>query len=336
MNLILTDVCNRACPYCFAQSKVSLADREVAGVAAPISLDNYELVLDFLEKSSVPELKLLGGEPTTHPEITRIVERGLARGLVITIFSNGLWSSRVQQLFRQPNTDGVRFLINVNEPARQSGQENARQHRALEIAGERASLGFNIYRSDFDLRFVADLIDRHGLRREVRLGLAHPIVGEINEAPGDAELPVIGARLIAQLRELESRDVLGSFDCGFPLCMFPAAELDALVTCSTGFSAHCGIIIDIGPDLTVWPCFPLSNVHNVRLQDFATLAELRDYYSRQLSGVRAMGSLPECLDCRYLKRNQCAGGCMARTLRSWSGTGDPQILEKLNRTTVAR
>ena len=68
MNLIITDWCNRACPYCFAREKVGLL-----GSDAPtrfLSLPDLEFYLEFLVRSGLRELKLLGGEPTLHPQLS--------------------------------------------------------------------------------------------------------------------------------------------------------------------------------------------------------------------------------------------------------------------------
>ena len=40
--------------------------------------------------------------------------------------------------------------------------------------------GFNIYRTDFDLAFLFQWINTFGLRRNIRLGMAHPILGRSN------------------------------------------------------------------------------------------------------------------------------------------------------------
>jgi hypothetical protein len=60
--------------------------------------------------------------------------------------------------------------------------------------------------------------------------------------------------------------------------MFNESQLGKLYYNNVDFSILCGSIIDIGPDLTVWKCFPLSKMHNVRLTDFETESQLKDYY----------------------------------------------------------
>jgi MoaA/NifB/PqqE/SkfB family radical SAM enzyme len=328
MNLIITDRCNRACPYCFAQEKVRLSGSQVG--MRFLSLADFDYCLEFLLRSRRQDVKLLGGEPTMHPEFARIVQAALARRLKVLTFTNGLWSETVSAYVAQTNTPFFTFLFNVNEPQLQSRWENELHARTLDIAGPRARISFNIYRKDFDFRFVEKLIDRFNLAREVRLGIAHPIAGYDNDYVDEEDLPAVGARLLAQLEELESKDILGNLDCGFPLCMFPQDQLDRLVTClKPGDYSQCRPIMDVGPDLSVWPCFPLANLLNVNLRNFNNDVELAEYYDRKLAALRNIGSMDQCLDCRFRRRGQCCGGCIARTLRHWHREGDRSLMEKL-------
>ena len=327
MNLIITDRCNRSCPYCFAQEKVRLAGG--VGNARVLSFEDFRFCLDFLQRSGSNELKLLGGEPTLHPEFCGMIDEGLARKFEIRVFSNGLWPDEVCHFVEQTPSPSFRFLFNVNEPGGQSAWEVSRQDRCLAAVGGRAMVGFNVYRPDFDLRFVIEIINRFDLRREVRLGLAHPIFGHANEFVEDFDLPALGRRLLSQMEDLEKEDVTVALDCGFPLCMFPEDRLGQLVTgARPGRLSVCQPVLDVGPDLTVWPCFPLSELLNVNLRDYQTRAELAAYYDERLASVRSIGSMDECLDCRFHRRQQCCGGCIARTLRNWEKNGDRSLAEK--------
>jgi MoaA/NifB/PqqE/SkfB family radical SAM enzyme len=297
MNLIITDRCNRACPYCFAQEKVRLSGR--ANRARVLSGADFEACVRFLKRSHERSLKLLGGEPTTHPQFSRFVEEGLRQGLEVTVFTNGLWPADVLAWAEACKADKLSFLFNVNEPGLQSAGETRRQARALRCAGERGMIGFNLYRPGFDIRFVAELIGRFGLKREVRLGAAHPIAGQENAFVADADLPKLGERLLEQLAWLEERNILGALDCGFPLCMFPESRLGSLVKCvKPGPHSVCHPVIDVGPDLSVWPCFPLSAVFNVSLRDFKTRDELARHYEQRLAAVRGVGFLDRWLECK--------------------------------------
>ncbi|MCP4216183.1 MAG: radical SAM protein [bacterium] len=330
MNLIITDVCNRNCAYCFAKSKLNLETETVPVQQKDryISMENFLVYLDFLEKSNDKKLKLLGGEPTLHPLFTQLLDTALERGPEITIFTNGMWNDEVCGYFKKNLSPRVNFVVNINEPRFRTTKEEKMQARSLSIAGERARCGFNIYRKDFDLVFLGEMVEKFSLKRLVRLGLACPIVSKRNEFVGDADLKAVGTRLAGQLRELEKRDILGAFDCGFPFCMFSEEELGTLTIASTGFVSICSYIIDVGPDLTAWPCFPLSTMFNVKLTDFDNADHLKSYYEEKLGSFRQFGSREECMGCKYMKRGQCVGGCMARGIAQWAES-DPTFFKKM-------
>lgn len=332
MNLIITNECNRACPYCFAREKVTLVDDGKGAIQEHISLDEVATYLDFLECSNIKEFKILGGEPTVHPRFSDIVDAGLSHrfNFNVIVFTNGLWPDQVNEFFTEPRTSNVEFVVNVNEPHVQKLWENVAQEKSLHIAGNRARISYNIFQEDFDLLFAADLIEKHNLSRNIRIGLASPIANSGNDYAMQGSLKHIGSRLVEQFRKLEKRDILCGLDCGFPLCMFSKQDLGALTLCSHGFSSQCDIIIDVGPDLTTWPCFPLSQLLNVKLTDYPDADALRSYYRHKLSTLRRLGSRDECLTCKYLRRNQCCGGCLSRTLINWQNTGDKNIIDKIN------
>lgn len=314
MNLLINNTCNRACPYCFARAKVGQARPE----GRQISLEDFELYLDFVVRNGMRRIKLLGGEPALHPEFLEILRRASQRGLDTLVFTNGLWPASIREGLRAiPLAEWkVRFVFNVHEPRLQPAAELALAFESIKIAGGQGACGFTIYREGFDLQFIPDLIDAAGMSRDLRLGLAAPVAGAENLFVEAARFRAIGSRLVEQLERLERRDVLASFDCGFPLCMFPNENLGKLIRSSRKFHSVCGFPVDVGPDLTAWPCFPLSNIANVRLLDFPNAAELRAFYSSRLAHLRRIGALEACAACKYRRREQCCGGCAARALRA--------------------
>ena len=330
MNLIITNICNRNCSYCFAKEK--LAEDGDSGQAF-ISLENVEYCLDFLEKSAIREFKILGGEPSIHPQFCEIVQRGLDRDFKIVVFTNGMWPDSVHAFISQlQDSAWLTCIVNVNEPDTRRAGETERQEATLSMLGERARLSFNIYRENFDLRFVVELVQSTGIKPLLRLGLASPIVGVQNSFVPTAALPALGRRLAGQLRYLEANDVLVTFDCGFPFCMFDERDLDVLTMATqSGFESSCGCAIDVGPDLTAWSCFPFSSALNVDLRDFEDHRELGAFFTEALAPFRRLGTFDECLSCRLFLREQCCGGCMARTIRRIEEDGDPHVVDKVRR-----
>jgi radical SAM protein with 4Fe4S-binding SPASM domain len=105
-------------------------------------------------------------------------------------------------------------------------------------------------------------------------------------------------------------------DCGFPFCMFSAEQVGRLVAARATFHWMCGPIVDIGPDLSVWPCFPLSHLRQRTLYEFPRLAELIDWMKQQIGTERAgcEGIYLECDDCHFRGNQLCGGGCVSYSL----------------------
>lgn len=316
-NLLFTDFCNRTCPYCFAKEK--LGPSETANNT--LAFENLVKVLDFLDASGEKFLNVLGGEPTLHPEFGFFLRYILSRSFSPTIFTNGMISDttlgEIGEVISDfsPLGDSLRFVVNINERYLRSRAEEEMQKRTFAQAGMPIVLGFNIFRSDHELSFLLETIERHGLLREIRMSLAQPIIGKANEFLQLADYPLLRGQLLEFARACDKTGVKIIMDCGFPLCLFKDEDIGRLYRYGVFLSFHCGPSIDIGPDLKAWFCFPLAEAENVLLGDFDNLHELADHFGEVYrEPLRHRGIYKECSTCRYLERGQCLGGCMGHYL----------------------
>ncbi len=80
----VTNSCNLGCPTCYANS----------GKGEPLSLNKISEMLDFFIESEGGEAEILqisGGEPTTHPEIIKIIELARTRNIrYVMLNTNGI------------------------------------------------------------------------------------------------------------------------------------------------------------------------------------------------------------------------------------------------------
>jgi len=312
-NLLMTQKCVRRCPYCFADKYMEGGSGEFLG------WNDFIYVLDFYERNGLRNVSMLGGEPTIHPDIDDMADYALQRGFDVRMFTSGIMGEKTRQRMaavweRHPREGAIHFVVNTNHPSDTPPAELKSQVAFLEAAGRRASLSFNIYKSDFDLGFAFDHVLRYGLTKTIRLGLAHPIASAMSSnlfVPPERYREVADQLLRFQ-PQFEAAGVKPGFDCGFPLCMFDDAQLGALVKLGSTFNWTCGPVIDIGPDLEIWPCFPLTHVRGKSLYDFDTLQEINDYFTREIREKRGgnTGVFVECDDCTHRDRNQCGGGCV--------------------------
>ena len=299
-----------------------------------LTWENFLYVIDFLESSHERHISLLGGEPTLNPHFVDFVAYLIARQFHVSVFTSGIMSTPVLddawKHLRDVAPDQLSFVVNVNQPDISSDKETERLERFLELFGHHSSLGYNIYRPDFDLAVLFDYINRYGTRRHLRIGLAHPIPGEHNRCLASHELKHMAQRLMQFVPNLDQFHITIGFDCGMPLCLFSDEQLGILYRISQGnLHFNCGPAIDIGPDLTVWSCFPLSGFRRRSLYDFNSLQDIRQFYERLHKLVRqeSGGVRLECDTCRHRESGLCEGGCIAHLVDRFHTEAPVRITE---------
>lgn len=326
-NILFTQRCVRSCPYCFAKKHMSDSSPDDT-----ISWENLIYLADFLENSGEKAFSILGGEPTLHPDFLDMVLYLIERRFDVRVFTSGVLSPRLvadmSAAIENLPMQRLSFICNVNNPDQTppgSGELES-VHRFLEAFGERVVPGFNIYHPDFRLDFIFDYINRYGLKRSVRLGLAHPIPGKQNLYVGLDQMEATIGRLFEYAPLFERLRVAPGLDCGFPLCKFTDDQLLWFYRNGGNDSRFgCGPVLDIGPDMSLWQCFPLSGYHKRSVFEFDNLEQMYEYYRNITNNVRMESSGPflNCDTCRYREIGQCAGGCLAHMLNAFQD--EPRI-----------
>jgi len=315
-NILLTSVCNRSCPYCFAQREMASASTDNR-----MSWENLIYIADFLERSGERHVSLLGGEPTLHPEVVDFILYLVARNFVVTVFTNGILSpARLQEFkthFADAEVEQLSFVCNLNDPVLTpaSPGETERINTFLSILGPWVTPGFNIYRTDFTLDFLFECINRYGLRRHLRLGITHPIPGKGNLFIRPLEMRQVCRRLYSYREKFDAFRVKPGLDCGFPICQFSDEELGWLRR--LGLSQFsCSAAIDITPDMNVYHCFPLSNYRRKSLFEFDSMAQIHEHFVRIKDQIKVeiAGIYPECDGCNYQEDGICGGGGLCQVL----------------------
>lgn len=327
-NLLLTEACVRSCPYCFAKQYMDDVKDQTA-----ISKENLIYVADFLEKSGVSHISLLGGEPLIHPDAAGIIKYlAVERHFNVNVFTSGIIPNSKRDTFISTiksfaDDENVKlgFVVNVNEPRFSSKKELELVDIFLSSLGKLCALSFNIYRKDCNMDFLSEYILKYGLRRHVRFGLANPIPGSGNSYLKPEDFVSAKNIFMNALQKMYELEIYPGLDCGFPMCMFTDEELGRLYKYTRdGLMFECGPTIDIGPDLSCWCCFPLSNVSKRSLKDFNDFNELDSFFNdiQKKYRVEVTGIFKECDTCRNYRDGICAGGCLAHVLNNYYEEGD--------------
>jgi MoaA/NifB/PqqE/SkfB family radical SAM enzyme len=78
----ITRNCNLLCDYCFIKSRPG---------DPHVPKQTIFKIAEFMGKCGLMEVRLTGGEPTTHPDLLSIMDKFKEEGIYISLATNGLW-----------------------------------------------------------------------------------------------------------------------------------------------------------------------------------------------------------------------------------------------------
>ena len=79
--LEITEKCQLECVHCYADSG---PNRDHGAM----TVDDWERLVDEIASLGARMVQFIGGEPTLHPDLPRLVDRALGRGLEVEVFTN--------------------------------------------------------------------------------------------------------------------------------------------------------------------------------------------------------------------------------------------------------
>lgn len=305
-NLSITRRCGRECGFCFARLERG------RGAVPDMPRDVFERALDFLRRSGVSDVRLLGGEPTEHPAFAEYAARALDLGFALTVFTGGLVPARALDCLRAIPPDRLRVVLNTAEAGVDPAPWVDARDRLCDALGPRVELGLTCASPGRDPSFLLRLIEAHGLRRRVRLGMAHPTRGGGNDWLRLQAARALGRTLEGFVRAAERAGVEVGFDCGFTPCQFSEEFLTARPAIRDAVGTRCGSVIDLLPEGVAIACYALSEGPRLDLTDDVTREELAAAFDREIEGGLPLGVSRECAFCTHRAEGRCNGGCRAR------------------------
>ncbi|NOH02566.1 MAG: radical SAM protein [Chloroflexi bacterium] len=315
-NLVVSRVCNMNCPYCFAGGFMQ------SGMQADnqgfISRADFSARLDYLKRSGIDSVRLIGGEPTLHPQIRELIEEGRRAGMQILIFTHGILKESLLAYLENLPGEECTLLVNMNTRGKdesRSGEIDKKRRKTLERLGHLAAASFNIHTPNFDLLPVMETLQKAGCRRIIRLGLAHPSLGGQNVHLHPKCYPHAAARIAGFAETARGYGIRFEFDCGFVRCMFSDDELAALKQAGSEVNFQCSPILDVDLNGDACHCFPLADRFSVQMEADSNASDLRDKLIEQTRHYRAAGIYPTCSSCGFKIRGECTGGCLAAAMR---------------------
>lgn len=320
-NIVVSSLCNLSCAFCFARDHLS---KQTNPENQPfISLEDFKDRLDFLERSAIEEVRLIGGEPTLHPEFLELVKTARGRFKKLMLFTHGLLPDSVLHILESIPPDEITILVNTNaywEAAKHKQKEKNGWKTGLTRLAERVTLGYTIASVDFDCDDLIPLLLETGAKKSIRLGLAQPVLGGQNSYLFPRQYPFIGKKVAEFVSRAAAYEIDVEFDCGFVRCMFSPEALEMVTRRAQTTIFRCNPVLDIDLHGQSSHCFPLADRFTESLTPTSLAADLRAAIHEQIRPYRLAGIYKECSSCKFKQTRECTGGCLALTLSSFQNT----------------
>lgn len=335
-NIMMTDVCNLHCPYCFANEFVNKDKNEITEEA-------FQKAVDFIVgDGSHSTVGLIGGEPMVHSRFNDFMRRLILDERVkgIVVYTNGLLMDRFWDVLCHPKTH---LLINCNPPkdigekAFQKLCDNLDVLIREKLCADRLTLGINMYTSNFEYDYLLQLLIKYKFHH-VRVSITVPNMDEDRNVDPHSYFNEMKPRMFEFFHALLRHEIIPNFDCNkIPTCLIQENELAEFspylendfiknhIARSNVISpeVHCGPVIDIRQDLTAVRCFGLSGCTKQDITAYAGIKELENYYLRTIDAFAYNTSYCDrCLDCHLRSVMKCSGGCLAYKIKQINALHD--------------
>ena len=317
MNLSISLQCNQRCSFCFAEPLMKAA--QMNGVPPFMTEEVFQRGLAIALDSQEKQVRFLGGEPTLHPSFVRWVEDSVSRGLNVVLFSNGKLSDAILDVLSSYSPESLCLILNTGVGGVFPKKPPASVAQTFETLGERVALSATIHHPRVELTHAFDWIDKYGLDRVIRVGVAHPVPGGNSSHLRPRHYNAVGEALVAASLEAESRGVELDLDCGFVPCMFPEESVPHCMEKWSCIGESCGPIPDVLPDGELIPCYPLAALMETRLY-LDDLGKQRGILQSRIAPLAENKWLFRgCAQCAYRLEGMCDGGCVAARLHAKQG-----------------
>lgn len=301
-NILITNSCNQNCEFCFAKKEMNRPLKE-----RQISFEKFMQVIRKLEKISASEsIKIMGGEPTLHPEFKKIIRVALAKYKTVQLFTNGMFSSSTAD-FLKNSGEKMNVIFNVSTP----GFQRKKGVRELVLSNINRLTGHN----HVVLSFTYDEHTPDMLRQlpisilkkadSIRLGISNP-QKEFSHTIFK-HLGTITFEYIKKFHAIDKNKAV-LLNCGFTPCMFDKQQTHYLLQNHILQPKEWGCFgkdgaYDIGIDGKAFSCF----VYSDSKEAVNTNTDKRLFLSKYVNKEKKAPQL--CRKCIYFMK-ECPGPCI--------------------------
>ncbi|MGL5964749.1 MAG: radical SAM protein, partial [Fusobacteriaceae bacterium] len=171
-NIMINSYCNLKCPYCFAEGEINSCDEN------NMSLEDFETIISYHKKNNIKVMRIIGGEPTIHPNFEDFLYRILGDDFFegVHVFSNMTFNDKIRGVILDVASEKrVTMLPNFNDQSISKEKfeiikNNVKIMSKFKIV---ETIGINIYKPTFDFEPLIEILKETPIK-EIRWAITTP------------------------------------------------------------------------------------------------------------------------------------------------------------------
>ena len=313
MNLVVETKCNQKCGFCFSQKAI-----EDMRLPKRISIAEMQKVAVWLAEQGTRHVNVLGGEPTIHPDLPRLLDILNEAGCRATLVTNGLGEP---ESYQESISKVIAVLLNYR-PAREHSPrqrqrflqnlESLRREKQSRSPDDPVHLSFGT--TLVELNQSIDYLIEGALEWNadaIRLDLSKPAPNKRNQYLDPRDNTGLGPWLVSLVQKIKQAGLHPGFDCPVPYCLFSEAEIKYLENAVHNFRGFCSPPMDLLPGGKVIYCYPLAHVcEPLDLEEAGDMKMLDRFMNQMVRSTVFKHRLdPRCAGCAWFEKRKCQGFC---------------------------
>jgi organic radical activating enzyme len=318
LNIYPTDYCNRRCPFCKLTGVLTTQeDRD------DMTMEVLDTIIDFCKRSRVDEIRILGGEPSHHPQIVDLIERVYERGLHVgIIFTNGIFDNdelikcilrhhiaiNMNYLPKDKYKDGQLELVqeNMRKLFLESADLKGMVGQEL-VKGRNFTLSITFYEPDQEYQYIIDACLKYKVG-SIRWAASHSSITQENKHIHWGQLRQMVPLMLNFVRDALKAGISTCVECGLVPCILSKQEYGFFSRFVEGFRFTCEPILDVFPDLSVHYCMGMPIVSRITKEN--TLSQILLEQMIISEYFRRRPRSKACLKCEWRQAKLCQGYCL--------------------------
>lgn len=318
LNIYPTDYCNRRCPFCKLTGVLTTQENR-----ADMTTQDIDAIIDFCKRSEVSQLRILGGEPSQHPQIVDLIEKVYKKGLCVgAIFTNGIFDNDelIKCILRHSIPINMNYfpkdeykagqLELVHENMRRLFLENA---DLKGMVGQKlcrtnnGTLSITFYQPNQEYQYIIDTCLKYKVN-SIRWAAAHSSITQGNRHVHWGLLRQMIPLMLNFVRNALKAGIYTGVECGLVPCVLTKKEYAFLSRFVDGFRFTCEPILDVFPDLSVHYCMGMPIVSRITKNN--TLSQILLEQTIISEHFRKRPRSKACLKCEWWQSKRCQGYCL--------------------------